>query len=66
MHIAVGQGGIAYAEISKFDMEEHQVDLYYYFWSSTQQKGILKEYMDFVGEGTGMRSSDMSKVDGCP
>ena len=43
-------GGKAYANISGFDMEEHQVDIYYYFKKSTRRKGILKEYVEFVGE----------------
>ena len=30
-------------------MEQHQVDLYYYFKGSTRRKGILLEYIYFVG-----------------
>ena len=48
-HLAAGKGGDAYAAITKFDCEDHQVDLYYFFKRSTHRKGILKEYMDFVG-----------------
>ena len=48
-HLAAGKGGDAYAAITKFDCEDHQVDLYYSFKRSTRRKGIFKEYMDFVG-----------------
>ena len=48
-HLAAGKEGDAYAAITKFDCENHKVDLYYFFKRSTRRKGILKEYMDFVG-----------------
>ena len=48
-HLAAGKGGDAYAAITKFDCEDHQVDLYYFFKRSTRRKGILTEYIDFVG-----------------
>ena len=48
-HLAAGRGGKGYTSISGFDIEEHQVDLHYYFKNSTRRKGILAEYMDFVG-----------------
>ena len=48
-HLAAGKGGKAYTLASGFDMEEHKVDLYYYFQKSCHQKGILSEYMDFHG-----------------
>ena len=48
-HLAAGKGGDAYAAITKFDCEDHQVDLYYFFKRSARREGILKEYMDFVG-----------------
>ena len=48
-HLAAGKGGDAYAAITKFDCEDHHVDLYYCFKRSTRRKGILKKYMDFVG-----------------
>ena len=44
-----GKGGDAYAPITKFDCEDHQVDLNYSFKRRTRRKGILREYMDFVG-----------------
>lgn len=46
-HLAAGRGGKAYTSTSGFDMEEHQVDFYYYFKKSSRRKGILSEYMDF-------------------
>ena len=41
--------GRAYATATGFDVEDHQVDLYYYFKDSTRREGILAEYEDFVG-----------------
>ena len=37
------------SKVSNFDVEDHQVDLYYYFKGSTRGKGILIEYLQFVG-----------------
>ena len=48
-HLGAGKGGEAYASITKFDCEDHQVDLYYFFKRSTCRKDILLESMDFVG-----------------
>ena len=44
VYLAAGQGGKAYANISGFDMEEHQVDIYYYFKKSTEGnfKGVRR------------------------
>ena len=48
-HLAACKGGTAdYAE-SGFDCEDHQVDLYY-FRGSLKRKGILTEFLEFVGE----------------
>ena len=46
-HLAAGSE--AYTSATKFDCDDHQVDLYYFFKRSTRRKGILQEYMDFVG-----------------
>ena len=43
------RGGSAFTAASGFDIEHHQVDMYYYFKGSTRRKGILHEYMEFVG-----------------
>ena len=48
-HLEAGKGGEHYASITKFDCEDHQVDLYYFFKRRTRRKSILQEYMDFVG-----------------
>ena len=48
-HIAAGKGGEGYASQTKFDCEDHLVDLYYFFKRSTCRKGILAEYFEFVG-----------------
>ena len=46
-HLAAGKEGKAYTLTSGFDVEEHQVDFYYYFKNSSRRKAILAEYMDF-------------------
>ena len=56
-HLAAGKGGKAYTNITSFDVEDHQVDLYYYFKGSTRRKGILSEFVDFVG----LEWEDMSR-----
>ena len=48
-HLAAGKGGEAYASVTKFDCENHQVYLSYFFKRSTRRKGVLQEYMDIVG-----------------
>ena len=48
-HLAAGAGGKAYQGIMEFDMEDHQVDMPYFFKNSTQCKGILLEYFEFMG-----------------
>lgn len=49
VHSAAGKGEQAYSDISGFDCEDHQVDLYYFFKGSSRRKGIFTEYLDFVG-----------------
>ena len=49
-HLAAGAGGRAYEEVIGFDMEDHQVDMFYFFKNSTRRKGILLEYLDFMGQ----------------
>ena len=48
-YLAAGAGGRAFQKVSNFDVEDHQVDLYYYFKEGTRRKGILIEYLQFVG-----------------
>ena len=49
-HLAAGAGGQAYQGVTDFDMEDHQVDMYYFFKNSTRCKGILLEYLEFMGQ----------------
>ena len=48
-HLAAGKGGLAYSDVSGFDCEDHQVDLYYFFKGSSRWKGILTKFLDFTG-----------------
>ena len=48
-HLTVGAGGRAFQKVSNFDVGDHQADLYYYFEGSTRRKGILIEFLKFVG-----------------
>ena len=48
-HLAAGKGDKAYTSISTFNVEDCHADLHYYFKGSTRRKGILAEYVDFVG-----------------
>ena len=49
-HLAAGAGGQAYQGVTDFDMEDHQVDIYYFFKNNTRRKGILLEYLEFMGQ----------------
>ena len=49
-HLAAGAGGQAYQGVTDFDMKDHQVDMYYFFKSNTRRKGILIEYLEFMGQ----------------
>ena len=49
-HIAARAVGQAYQKIMDFDIEDHQVDMYSFFKNSTQRKGILLEYFEFMGQ----------------
>ena len=40
----------AFAAVSDFSIEDHCVDLYYWFDKSSKQKSILKEYYDFCDQ----------------
>ena len=48
-HIPAKKGGSAYSQTSKCDIEDHMVDMYYYFKGSTRRKGSLTEVLDFSG-----------------
>jgi hypothetical protein len=44
LHNAAGKVGIAFSEITGFDIEDHCVDVFYWFDKSSKRKSILKEY----------------------
>ena len=48
LHLAASKGADAYYQVTGFDVEDHSVDIYYYFSKSTKRKGVLMEYFDFV------------------
>ena len=50
VHIAAGNGHDAFAEVTGINIEELQIDIYYWFEKSTKRKGVLTEYMDFCGQ----------------
>lgn len=47
LHKAAAKGATAFADATGFDLEDHCVDLFYWFDKSTKRKGILKEYCEF-------------------
>ena len=53
--LAVSKGGAAYHKKTGFHIEQHQVDLYYFFKKSTHRKEVLAEYMEFVVVGNGRK-----------
>ena len=55
-HLAATRGGLAFKNVTNFDVEDHQVDLYYFFKNNTQQKRILLEYMEFMVQEWGNMS----------
>ena len=47
LHNASGKAGIAFTQITGFDVEDHCVDVFYWFDKSSKRKNILKEYYEF-------------------
>ena len=47
LHNAAGKGASAFGDVTGFDIEDHCVDLFYWFDKSTQRKRALKEYFEF-------------------
>ena len=47
-HLAAAKGADAFSSITGFDIEDHEVDIYYYFSKSTKRKGVLLDFLDFV------------------
>ena len=50
LHKAASKAADAFAAVSDFIMEDHCVDLYYWFDKSSKRKSILKEYYDFCDQ----------------
>ena len=50
-HLVAGAGSTAFQKVSNFDVEVHQVDLYYYFKGSTRRKGILILSLHLLRQG---------------
>ena len=47
LHNASGKAGTAFSEVTGFDIEDHCVDVFYWFDKSSKRKSILKEYYTF-------------------
>ena len=47
-HLAAAKGADAFSSVTGFDIEDHEVDIYYYFSKSTKRKGVLLEFLGFV------------------
>lgn len=50
VHTTACQGRKAFENIFECDIEEHQVNIYYYFKKSMQRKRISKDYFELVDE----------------
>ena len=50
-HLAARAGSTAFQKVSNFDVEDHQVDLYYYFKESIRRKGILILSLHLLRQG---------------
>ena len=47
LHNASGKAATAFSEVTDFDVEDHCVDVFYWFDKSSKRKSILKEYYEF-------------------
>ena len=47
LHNASAKAAMAFLEVAGFDVEDHCVDLFYFFDKSSKRKSILKEYYQF-------------------
>ena len=47
LHNASGKAADAFAEISRFDIEDHCVYIFYWFDKLSKQKSVLKKYYEF-------------------
>ena len=50
LHNAASKAADCFAAVSDFSVEDHCVDLYYWFDKSSKGKSILKEYYDFCDQ----------------
>ena len=50
LYNAASKAAVAFAVVSDFSVEDHCVDLFYWFDKSSKRKSILKEYYDFCDE----------------
>ena len=50
LHNAASKASTAFSEIAKFDVEDHSVDLYYWFDKSSKRKSALLEYYEFCDQ----------------
>ena len=50
LHNPASKAADAFAVLSNFSIEDHCVDLYYWFNKSSKRKSILKEYYDFCDQ----------------
>ena len=50
LHNAAGHAANRFTEEISFDIEDHSVDLYYWFDKSSKRKGALAEYYQFCDQ----------------
>lgn len=50
LHNAASKASDAFSAITSFDLEDHCVDLFYWFDKPSKRKSILKEYFEFCDE----------------
>ena len=48
--LAADPGRLAEQAIMEFNMEDHQVEMYYFFKNSARRKGTLLEYLEFMNQ----------------
>ena len=46
LHLAASKGADAYYQVTGFNVEDHSVDIYYYFSKSTKRKGNFFDFVD--------------------
>ena len=43
-HLSASKGADAFSTVTGFDIEDHEMDVYYYFSKNTKRKGVLLEF----------------------